>query len=330
MGAGGCSLAASGVPGQTSHTFAFAQCSPDAGLLPCPMYDLPADCGQPEFTAPGLVSLTLVTAPVLGPPHMHPRRPAASFFIGDTSPANDPVRYLQYTRELYRWYHQHAAAAGAAAVGGGGVEAMQQQEQAPQQLPPLVVNTHGWVKGMGFDVLAELLQGLPVTHMIQIAASNPKKNLPPGSFWLSAPAAVASGQPHAAATQPDTLHWLLPGLGDDAQPQPATSETSARSAATAITGGGGGEGGGGGRARLNAVEQRALQWEALAQQCVDNCGLAAVSASAWGSKDAAAAAAVGPGSDVGDSLAAAVPFEVDAADLEVQVSCWFGGKALCV
>ena len=269
----------------------------------------PPDCGQPEFTAPGLVSLSLVAQPVLGPSHMRPRRPAAAFFVGDVSPANDPARYLQYERQLYRWYRQHgaAAAAAAAAAAGGGAQQQAAAQQVAAPLPPLVVNTHGWVKGMGFDVLVELLQGLPVSHMIQIAASNPKKNLPAGSFWL-APPDGSQGAQMAAQKQAEPLHWLLPGLGGDQQPQPAASETSARSAATlggAASDGGGG--GGGGRGRLNAVEQRALQWEALARQCVANCGLAPAVVSSCAA------------ADLGDALAAAVPFEVDADEVEVQV-----------
>ena len=275
-----------------------------------------ADCGQPEFTAPGLVSLTLVTRPVTGPPHLHPRRPAAAFFAGDTSPAHDPARYLRHVHELHAWYARHAAAATSAALAAGTAPGgpQRQHQQAQQQLPPLVVNTHGWVKGMGFDVLAELLQGLPVTHMVQIAAANPKKNLPPGSFWLAGSGAGPAMAHQQQQQQPEPLHWLLPGLGGDAAAQPAASETSARSAATAATGGGGGgEGGGGGRGRLNAVEQRALQWEALAAQCVANCGLAGAAVSSRGVAAAAASA------ELGDRLVAAVPFEVDAADVEVQV-----------
>ena len=281
-----------------------------------------ADCGQPEFTAPGLVSLTLLTAPALGPPHMHQRRPSAAIFVGDVSPANDPARYLQYVRELFRWYCQHAAAAAQAAAAGGGAAAgdvSQQQQQPLAALPPLVVNTHGWVKGMGFDLLTEMLQALPVSHMIQIAASNPKKDLPAGAFWLpdaaGSGATDGSGAPALPAPQPQPLQWLLPGLSGDQAAQPAASETSARSAATGVPSEA--AAGGAGRGRMHAVEQRALQWEALAQQCVDNCGLA--SSSGRGAA-AAAAAAAAAGGDVGDRLAAAVPFEVSVDDVEVQAS----------
>lgn len=42
---------------------------------------LDSDCGQPEFTTPGLVSLTRVDRPVLGPPCTHSRAPVASHYL---------------------------------------------------------------------------------------------------------------------------------------------------------------------------------------------------------------------------------------------------------
>jgi hypothetical protein len=248
---------------------------------------------------------------------MHQHRPEAAYFVGDTSPAVDPVRYLQYIRHLHRsWAAVAARAASRVSV---------QQQQQQQQLPPLVVNTHGWVKGMGFDVLLELLAGLPVTHMVQIAAANPKKNLPPGCFWLSNDSQNPQQQQQQQQAEPAL--WLLPGLGGDQEAaQPAASEASGRSAAT--------QGpqlpeppaaAGGAKGRLHAVEQRALQWEALAQQCIDRCGVAAATPVGSGKAAAAAAAAVAAagirqGDELGDRLAAAVPFEIDVDDIDVQAS----------
>ncbi|RMZ54634.1 hypothetical protein APUTEX25_003012 [Auxenochlorella protothecoides] len=52
------------------------------------------NCGQPEFGPPGLVSLSLVSRPLTGPPFLHPAHPPlASYFVGDVSPASHPQRY---------------------------------------------------------------------------------------------------------------------------------------------------------------------------------------------------------------------------------------------
>lgn len=269
---------------------------------------LHADCGQPEFTPPGLVSLSLITAPVLGPPHMHLAAPADARYVGDLSPSGDPALYLAHIRSLYSWYCRHGAKAAVAAASQAAAGAV----VGSGTPPPLVVNTHGWIKGMGFEVLVEMLAGLPVTHCIQIASGNPKKSLPPGAFWLP---------PQAQAHSPTLpLCWLLPPVtGAEAgaelqQEQPAASEVSNRSLEPAASEGGGG--GARGRPALNAVEQRGLQWLAWAQQCVANCALSVAAGSGGGS---------GEGVEPGDALASALPFEVGLEGVEVQV---LGGSLL--
>jgi hypothetical protein len=83
-----------------------------------------------------------------------------------------------------------------------------------------------------------------------------------------------------------------------------------------------GGGAAGGKGRLNAVEQRALLWEELAQRCIRQCRLAAGGSQQGkaGTPAAAATASGGLGGEVGDQLAAAVPFVVDADAVEVQAS----------
>lgn len=34
--------------------------------------------------------------------------------------------------------------------------------------PPLVINTHGWVKGLGLDMLSEIIKSMDVTHILQV------------------------------------------------------------------------------------------------------------------------------------------------------------------
>lgn len=42
---------------------------------------LDTDLGQPELTPPGLVSITRLTAPLLGPPCTHMRTPDAAYYV---------------------------------------------------------------------------------------------------------------------------------------------------------------------------------------------------------------------------------------------------------
>jgi len=65
---------------------------------------------------------------------------------GDTTPESDPSRYLQSLHQLMAWYWQCAPG-----VAGGA-------------WPPLVINTHGWVAGLGLELLVELLRAAEPTH----------------------------------------------------------------------------------------------------------------------------------------------------------------------
>ena len=86
---------------------------------------LPHPCVCP---AAGLVSLTYLRQPLFGPPFMRQLPPARAFFIGDTSPQSDPVRFVSAVEQLSAWHWD------------------QQQHQAGSIPVPLVVNTAGWVK----------------------------------------------------------------------------------------------------------------------------------------------------------------------------------------
>lgn len=126
---------------------------------------LDTDCGQPEFTPCGLVSLHWVEQPVFGQPHLHPRQPLTARFIGDTSPKSDPRLYLLAIQDLVRRYHEEEAVRPGAAH------------------TPLVVNTHGWVKGTGLDLMAQMLTNLQPSHLVNLQSSTTNRDLPEGVFW---------------------------------------------------------------------------------------------------------------------------------------------------
>ncbi|XP_022866181.1 polynucleotide 5'-hydroxyl-kinase NOL9-like isoform X2 [Olea europaea var. sylvestris] len=49
---------------------------------------------------------------------------------------------------------------------------------------PLVINTPGWVKGIGYEILVDMLKYISPTHVVKICISSEIKNLPAGAFWL--------------------------------------------------------------------------------------------------------------------------------------------------
>ena len=76
------------------------------------------------------MSLTLLEKPLFGPPHLHMQQPTRCHFIGDLSPQGNPLHFLSSVRSLYDWYWNHAGT----------------KQQGNTVRPPLVVNTHGWIK----------------------------------------------------------------------------------------------------------------------------------------------------------------------------------------
>jgi polynucleotide 5'-hydroxyl-kinase GRC3/NOL9 len=153
---------------------------------------LDADCGAPELTPPGLVSLALLSRPLLGAPAARlgtaaAPRPLHSRFVGDTSPASDPAAYAAAVAALLRAWH--AQPGGAAAAGSA---------QGAVPPAPLVINTLGWLRGMGLDLLAGLLRAAAPTHVLQLRPAGSgggerSTGMPRGVFW--APAQAPPGVP---------------------------------------------------------------------------------------------------------------------------------------
>ncbi|KAK4611502.1 Polynucleotide 5'-hydroxyl-kinase grc3 [Fulvia fulva] len=112
------------------------------------LYYLDLDPGQPEFGPPGQISLVKVTSPLLGPPLTHPASPRShrfqrikSHIIAATSFKDDPELYVSCAKELAR------------------------------HIPPtatVIVNSCGWVNGLGATVLLELTTALRITDTVLI------------------------------------------------------------------------------------------------------------------------------------------------------------------
>ncbi|XP_057951921.1 polynucleotide 5'-hydroxyl-kinase NOL9-like isoform X2 [Malania oleifera] len=132
---------------------------------------LDTDVGQPEFTPPGCISLIVIVkiTPDLTIPCL--KTPERSFFFGDVSSKKDPAAYMNYIFALYDYYKDEFR--------------MFNKSKNPGRTElPLVVNTPGWVKGIGYDLLVDMVRYIAPTHVVKIGISAEGKNLPAGAFWL--------------------------------------------------------------------------------------------------------------------------------------------------
>jgi polynucleotide 5'-hydroxyl-kinase GRC3/NOL9 len=194
---------------------------------------LDVDPGQSELTPPGLVSLSHLTAPLLGPPALRlgcsdAPEPVEQRFIGDVSPSGDPAAYITAVDSLLSAWRN-----------------------APHPVPVLVVNTMGWIRGLGLELLCSLLRGCQPTHVLSLAADHQQdRGVPPGIFWtmpgedqppcevlqLAAAAPGVSAQPAVATPGPPLDPGMvdedpIDGTAQDAPAQPALGQARQRTGA---------------------------------------------------------------------------------------------------
>ncbi|KAL8028822.1 hypothetical protein ABFS82_14G183300 [Erythranthe guttata] len=140
---------------------------------------LDTDVGQTEFTPPGLLSLTVIDkiTPDLTLPCL--KTPERCYFFGDISSKRDPSAYLSYISALYDHYLKEYRT-------GNRTESGNRSKGFSRDCSlPLVINTPGWVKGIGYELLVDMLNYISPTHVVNIRISVESKNLPSGTFWLN-------------------------------------------------------------------------------------------------------------------------------------------------
>ncbi|KXN92566.1 Polynucleotide 5'-hydroxyl-kinase GRC3 [Leucoagaricus sp. SymC.cos] len=109
---------------------------------------LDCDPGQSEFTPGGQVSLNVVTERLFGPPYTHPSLPFRAHFIGATTPRASPGAYLDAIRDLIDVWKVDVMQPSELNDGGG--------DNRVTDTIPLIVNTMGWSKGLGADLMQKI------------------------------------------------------------------------------------------------------------------------------------------------------------------------------
>ena len=183
---------------------------------------LDCDLGQSECNMSGLISLHILSAPILCPSHLRLRTPELSFFIGDTTVKADPGLFEAALNQLYERYlvlrdlytatgdvaslssylpPSSSSDTGASCLRGGGsnfvasghgsaagssssssvssrtgFSALDDSPFSKFSLP-LVVNTDGWIKSMGLEVLTTIIATTQPSHVIHLCTDK-NRDLP--------------------------------------------------------------------------------------------------------------------------------------------------------
>ncbi|KAM9343314.1 polynucleotide 5'-hydroxyl-kinase NOL9 isoform 2-T2 [Pholidichthys leucotaenia] len=90
------------------------------------------------------VALNTVINACKGPPFTHQRSPEHMIYYGQSSCESDLDRYLEALKSL--WHRRS-----------------QSRES------PVIINTMGWVKGFGFQLLVDMIRFFPVSHVVQLS-----------------------------------------------------------------------------------------------------------------------------------------------------------------
>ncbi|KAI9906483.1 hypothetical protein PsorP6_003372 [Peronosclerospora sorghi] len=140
---------------------------------------LDTDLGQSELTPPGIVALHALTTPLLGPGFSQMKTPIRSFFCGNTNPGNDPLYYMKAIKSLLRLYDTKWGAQKAASNINVNPRTRQQGRV------PLVINTDGWIKSLGHDLLCSVIEETNPDHIVQLLAATKNKqfDVPTNGNW---------------------------------------------------------------------------------------------------------------------------------------------------
>ncbi|CAN3376703.1 hypothetical protein DIURU_000521 [Diutina rugosa] len=113
---------------------------------------LETDPGQSEGIPPYCLGLLHVSQPLLG--MLEERVTDTTAYFGYSSPAHHPKLYLQIIRQLLDYYQKHHAT----------------------QRHPLIINTPGWIKGFGKELLRQICDMISIDHLV-IMGQDDEENL---------------------------------------------------------------------------------------------------------------------------------------------------------
>ncbi|WFD06798.1 Polynucleotide 5'-hydroxyl-kinase grc3 [Malassezia vespertilionis] len=136
---------------------------------------LDLDMGQPEFGPPGFVALHVFDAHqepgVFGPAWCLARVPLRAHFLGDISPREEPAQYSASVAALLRYFSTelHIYKDESQVLRCLHVEPSSTKTQRTPTTMPLIVNTHGWSKGLGADLVDAAARALGPSHVFALA-----------------------------------------------------------------------------------------------------------------------------------------------------------------
>ncbi|KAL0948905.1 hypothetical protein HGRIS_009014 [Hohenbuehelia grisea] len=127
---------------------------------------LECDLGQSEFTPGGMVALHVLDRFTFGPAFTHPTLPIRAHYIGATTPRSSPSHYLSAIQSLVEFYRLD--------VETPSLDFADTSDSRNSEKIPLVINSMGWTKGLGADLMQNIEDIVQPTqvYMFDVPAHN--------------------------------------------------------------------------------------------------------------------------------------------------------------
>jgi energy-coupling factor transporter ATP-binding protein EcfA2 len=140
------------------------------------------DVGQPELFLPGFLSLHIVKKPVLSAGHLNITPAEFSYFIGDISTKSNPDLAMTAVRQLFAHYEElrdsyHSKHSEKTKSLGSNMYAVLAQDEDEDEdginecSLPILVNTDGWVRYMGAEILKNIISVVAPTHLFHVLSA---------------------------------------------------------------------------------------------------------------------------------------------------------------
>lgn len=112
------------------------------------------DIGQPELFVPQTLSVSVVTEPILGPGYLRNVKPVKAVLFGDINVLPDPIKYWRCVVEIHKFCSSNEEFANI----------------------PWVINTMGYSRGFGSELIACILRIFKPTDLVQIQSRSAMVN----------------------------------------------------------------------------------------------------------------------------------------------------------
>lgn len=128
------------------------------------------DLGQSDFTTYGKVSLVVLDVPVIGPSYTQFRIPEKSHHL-TLRGISDSNNYISSIVDLKQHYDKYIS------NGSSIYNSFQKNDQRIGDYVPLIINTCGWVTGLGQHIHSNLLNQLHVSHVVHFEDNSDEKTI---------------------------------------------------------------------------------------------------------------------------------------------------------